>query len=582
VDSIDQVIPRRIDALNEGAAMRRSGVSGRQLERRGHGSRSRGLAVESLEPRLALAGLTLSGPTQVVFEGEQAVFTLQLAQRSSKVESVFVTTTQGSATLGVDYMAPAKQQILFAPGQLTKTFSIPTLKDTVPKKEGQETFVVTATPANPALAGPLSRQVRIVDFVAKPTISVGNVTVTEGDSGSTTATFAITLSAAYPRDVTVTYATRNGSATVADGDFTATSGSLTFGPGETRKTVDVAVNGDRNLEPNETFSLVISSAVNGTVARPTGTCTIVNDEIDKPGFQITVNFIDSPQGPVPAAVQSLALEAANRWSQILTGDLPGTTVDTIFIDDLEMTVQMGLLGGAANAPGGVLANAAPTAFRDGGTGLPYAGITGIDPQDAQTNTTAQRRALVDVITHEMGHALGFTPGAAVYSRWIVGTTFVGPNAVREYRSLFQSPATGVPLQSGSSAHWDEATFGNELMTPSTDLTGDFISRVTIGALQDMGYTVSYAAAEAYEPPTSPLTSAVSVAAGDLSNDVAAPPTSRPSRTVTSPKVIVVVPPPATTSPSVNSSTRPTVRRSPLAVTVAGQSPAKKPVATGMV
>jgi hypothetical protein len=181
---------------------------------------------------------------------------------------------------------------------------------------------------------------------------------------------------------------------------------------------------------------------------------------------------------------------------VITGDLPGVTVGPTFIDDFEMVVQMGLLGEAPEGPGGVLANARPTAFRGMGTGLPYSGITGIDPNDIGGN----QDALMDVVTHEIGHALGFTPGADVFSRWIVGDTFTGPNAVREFNAVFGRTGTSVPLQPGVRAHWDEAVFANELMSPATALNGDFISRVTIGALADMGYTVNYAAAEAYVPP----------------------------------------------------------------------------------
>ncbi len=69
------------------------------------------------------------------------------------------------------------------------------------------------------------------------------MTVTEGDSGTTDANFKVTLSAATGREVTVDFATQNGSAT-APGDYTASSGALTFAPGQTEKTVAVGVKGE--------------------------------------------------------------------------------------------------------------------------------------------------------------------------------------------------------------------------------------------------------------------------------------------------------------------------------------------------
>ncbi len=465
------------------------------INRRG---KSRRLAVmETLEPRRVLAPLlSLEGPSEVVFEGERAAFTLRLSEPARQAESVFVTTRPGTATPGVDYASSERLQLYFAPGESSKQFFVSTLAEAVPRREGNETFFVTARPVNPGLSRALTRQVTIGDAVPRPVLSVADIRVTEGSSGASPATFTLTLGAAYPRNVTVAYATRDGSATVVDNDYSAATGVVTFLPGQTSQTVTVNVNGDRVAENDETFSLVLSAPTNATLGRTSALCTIVNDEADQVGYQVTLNFIDGPGGPVPQSVRTVAQQAVNRWARIITGDLPAVTANGFFIDDFEMTIQMGLLGNApTDGPFNVLANARPTAFRDNGTGIPYSGITGLDPAD-----TANPVQLLDTITHEMGHAFGFTPGADVFSRWIAGDTFVGPNAVREYNTAFRRSATSVPLQAGVRAHWDETTFGNELMSPTTTGGAEYISRITVGALQDMGYTVNYAAAENYVPP----------------------------------------------------------------------------------
>ena len=505
-------------------------------------SSTRVTGCERLEPRHCLAaGLAMQGPVDVLFEGERAEFTLRLAARSARAETVFVTTSPGTATYGVDYMAPARQQILFAPGQTVQTFSIQTLQEAVPRAEGIETFFVTATPANPGLAGPLTTAVRIADYRPKPTISVADISVVEGDAGTTAATFTIRLSAPYAKRVSVAYATRDGSATVADSDYVATAGSLEFLAGETTKTVTVNVTGDRKLEANETFSLVLSAPVNADLGRATGVCTIVNDERDAPGFQVALKFLDSASGPVPQSVRTVAEQAVNRWAKIITGDLASFTENGIFIDDFEMSIQMGLLGGApTDGTNNTLANARPTAFRDNGAGLPYAGITGLDPADI-----GNPAVLLDTIAHEMGHAFGFVPSATVFNRWIVGNTFVGANALREYNSIFATTAVGVPMQTGG-AHWDETIFGNELMSPTTYGAPEYISRITIGALQDMGYTVTYAAAEPY---VRPRTLAPQVAASTGVATVSAfattsTPTAKPSQPAAQPKPQVVTATPA--------------------------------------
>lgn len=459
------------------------------------------IRCEKLERRDCPAAMfSLELPQAPILEGDTASFTVRLSQPSSRPERVLISTKSESATLGRDYFLRNNVQLLFAPGDTVKTFSIQTYTDQL--AEGNETFRLLARPLNRPATQRMTASVQIWDVV--PTVlSVSGGSISEGNDGQKNATFELTLTGGPLLPVTVQYATRNGTAT-AGSDYEAVSGSVTFvplrnstpAPTQYKKMVTVPIFGDRVLEADETFMLVVSNATRGTtIQTPETVFTILNDEIDQPGFQFVLTFQDGPGGPVPQSVQNAANQAATRWSRIISGDVPGVTQNGLFIDDFNMVVQMGLLGGAPEGPGGVLANARPTDFRDGGNGLPYAGITGIDPNDINVPTSF----LIDVLAHEMGHALGFTPGANVFNQWIVGETFTGSNAVREFNAIFGRTATSVPLQAGVRAHWDEAVFGNELMTPFVD-TVNPISRVTIGALADMGYTVNYAAGESYSPP----------------------------------------------------------------------------------
>ncbi len=110
-----------------------------------------------------------------------------------------------------------------------------------------------------------------------PSISVNDVTVIEGNSGTTAATFTVSLSATYSQTVSVHYSTADQDA-VAGSDYEAASGTLTFAPGVTSRSVTVLVNGDRVAEQTESFSLVLSSPTNGFVDDASGTGTIVDDE----------------------------------------------------------------------------------------------------------------------------------------------------------------------------------------------------------------------------------------------------------------------------------------------------------------
>jgi CshA-type fibril repeat protein/VCBS repeat-containing protein len=114
------------------------------------------------------------------------------------------------------------------------------------------------------------------------TISISDVTLAEGNSGTTSYTFTVSLSAASDQIVSVDYATSDGTATVADLDYTALAGSLTFAPGETSKTITVLVNGDKKTEANEAFILGLSNLqANGNnilTGNLTATGTITNDD----------------------------------------------------------------------------------------------------------------------------------------------------------------------------------------------------------------------------------------------------------------------------------------------------------------
>ncbi len=124
-----------------------------------------------------------------------------------------------------------------------------------------------------------------------PSLALGDARVTEGNSGRTNAVFTVSLSPPSANAVTVSYATADGTAT-SPVDYTASSGSLTFAPGETSKTIAVPVVGDAVMEPDEVFSLSLSNASNATIGDPQGIGTIVNDDTTdyQPSFPIRANF----------------------------------------------------------------------------------------------------------------------------------------------------------------------------------------------------------------------------------------------------------------------------------------------------
>jgi len=108
-------------------------------------------------------------------------------------------------------------------------------------------------------------------------VSVGNVTQSEGNTGTTNFVFTVSLSAAQSQPVTVQFFTSDGTGT-AGTDYVAKSGMLTFAPGVTSQTITVAVKGDSTYEADETFYLNLSSPTGIKLGQAKGVGTIVNDD----------------------------------------------------------------------------------------------------------------------------------------------------------------------------------------------------------------------------------------------------------------------------------------------------------------
>jgi hypothetical protein len=145
--------------------------------------------------------------------------------------------------------------------------------------------VATANPSNDTVSVLINNQSWSPPPLPPPSSSVGDATITEGNTGTTNATFTVTLSKAVGADVTVHYETANGSA-LAGSDYIAASGTVTIPAGQTSRTFTVAVKGDRVAEPTEYFTVNLSSPTNATIGDGQGTGTIL-DEDTSPSISIS-------------------------------------------------------------------------------------------------------------------------------------------------------------------------------------------------------------------------------------------------------------------------------------------------------
>jgi hypothetical protein len=260
----------------------------------GRGNLQRTGALPAIPPAASIADATVA-------EGNAGTTSATFAVTLSRVPGTAVTvayaTSNGTATAGTDYVA-ANGVVTFPPGIAAQNVAIGIVGDFV--DETNETFTVTLSAPNGATLADAQATGTINDDDAPPNLDVADCAVTEGNGGTTPCSFAVTLSNPSSFPVTVNYATQAGTA-ASGSDFTPLSGSISFAPGQAGPVVAApAVVGDAVVEPDESFTLVLSSPVNASAPASPAVGTILDDDAPPPGND----------------------ELIHGWSQ--TGDLAAT------------------------------------------------------------------------------------------------------------------------------------------------------------------------------------------------------------------------------------------------------------------
>jgi len=216
------------------------------------------------------------------------------------------------------------------------------------------------------------------------------------------------------------------------------------------------------------------------------------------GFNIDLRY----NGLTPSQ-QLIFQQAANRWGQVIIGDLPDASFQGIFVDDLLIDATAIPIDGV----GGVAGRGGPDFIRTTGTGLPIHGNMSFDTADlAELEANG---SLFTVALHEMGHVLGFgtlwTDKLLLIGADSINPVFVGPAAILAYNQIFGTTVAGVPVENvggvGSiNSHWRETIFKTEVMTATlNEGILNPLSRVTVASMSDLGYVVNLNAADPLVP-----------------------------------------------------------------------------------
>jgi hypothetical protein len=236
--------------------------------------------------------------------GATATLTLTLSQAATSATSVSWSTVAGTATAGSDYTARSGVAT-FAAGATTAQITIPVIGDAV--GELDETFsVVLSAPSTGLAIGRDAGQVTIVND--DTALAVDDVTVTEGNTGTTTVSVTVRRSGPTTGTSTVVATTVAGTA-LAGSDFVSKTQTLTFAAGATTAIFQVTIVNNTTPEPTETFTVVLSSATGAAIADGTGVVTIIDTDGALMAAMAAPAGTD-PGAPLTAAGLDAALAAA--------------------------------------------------------------------------------------------------------------------------------------------------------------------------------------------------------------------------------------------------------------------------------
>ena len=204
-----------------------------------------------------------------------ATFTVRLSQPSASPVTYNIATANGSATAGTDYVANSLGAQTIAAGATSKSFVVSINGDT--SMEPNETFDVNVSNVSGAAVGDAQARGTITNDDS-PLLTIANVGISEGDSGTRLMTFTVQLSQAASVPVSYNIATADGTAT-AGSDYVAKSlAGETIPVGSSSRTFAVTINGDMGYEGNESFTVNVTNVVGATVSDGQAIGSIVDDD----------------------------------------------------------------------------------------------------------------------------------------------------------------------------------------------------------------------------------------------------------------------------------------------------------------
>lgn len=265
------------------------------------------------------AGAKVSIRNARSIEGHALSFAVSLSRPASRLTTVDFATTEGTADDSSDFVARAGT-LRFRPGESKRYVHV--AANTDGQDEPEETMSVTLSRPVRASLGRVTAVGTIEDRNDPPTVSIADAAGNETDGALA---FVVTLSAPSGFIVTVESATEDGTA-IAGEDYDASSGPITFAPGETTRNVAVALVDDDLVEADETLFVALAAPTNATLSTARAAGTIHSDDVA--GSTLSIADATETEGPAGATrPMTFGVTLSPARSDVVTVDYstaPGT------------------------------------------------------------------------------------------------------------------------------------------------------------------------------------------------------------------------------------------------------------------
>jgi uncharacterized protein YerC len=298
--------------------------------------------IGTIENSTDTATITINDVTQSE-DGGNATYTVALDHPVSTDMTLSYTTADGTATVTDGDYAAATGTVFFAAGSTTPVPAtiVVTINDD-DKVEPDENYYVNLTGSVPTNVDMTDNQGigTIENSTDTATITINNVTQSE-DGGN--ATYTVALDHPVSTDMTLSYTTADGTATVTDGDYAAATGTVFFAAGSTTPvpaTIVVTINDDDKVEPDENYYVNLTGSVPtnvdmtdnqgiGTIENSTDTATITINDVTQSEDGGNATYTVALDHPVSTDM-TLSYTTADGTATVTDGDYAAATGTVFF------------------------------------------------------------------------------------------------------------------------------------------------------------------------------------------------------------------------------------------------------------